>query len=196
MAVNTIQIERKLFTVDEYERMVSAGVLDEDDRLELIEGEVLAMSPIGWLHIQIVNRLAHLFDQQLRGQAVVSVQNPIRLSRSEPQPDPAILWPEVYNRTAVPGAPDVLLLVEVADITAAYDRGIKIPLYAANGIAEVWLIDVQAQALEVYRGPASGHYRESKTFSGAQTVALQALPEVRLSVDEILGLDKPHDLRS
>jgi Uma2 family endonuclease len=193
MTVNTIQIERKLFTVDEYERMLSAGVLGEDDRLELLEGEILAMSPIGGLHIQIVNRLTRLLIQRLQDRAVVSVQNPIRLSNSEPQPDLTILVPEVYQHVAVPAAADVLLLIEVSDSSAAYDRALKIPLYASNGIAEVWLVDLQSQALEVYRGPATGHYQESQTFSGGQTISPQALPGLRLSVHEILGLDTPHD---
>ena len=187
MAVNAIQIERKLFTVEEYEKMVAAGVLYEDDRLELIQGEILAMSPIGGLHIQVVNRLNRLLVGQLQDRAVVSVQNPIRLLNSEPQPDLAILRPETAKGpAAVPRSEDVLLVIEVADTTAGYDRAIKVPLYANNEIPEVWLIDVQERVIEVYRGPAPGRYKRSETLTGADKVAPQAMPDVQLSVDEIL----------
>src|SRR5713101_9037955 len=126
MAINPIQIERKLFTVSEYEQMIAAGVLNEDDRLELIEGDILAMSPISGLHIHVVNRLNRLFVQRLEERAVVSVQNPVRLTNSEPQPDLAILRPEVDERAAaVPGGDDVLLLIEVADTTARFDQTVK-----------------------------------------------------------------------
>jgi len=156
MAVTSVQIERKLFTVDEYEQMIAAGVLKEDERLELIEGDILAMSPIGGLHIHVVNTLNRLFIQRLGNRGVVSVQNPVRMSNSEPQPDLTILRPEVNERTrAVPGTRDVLLLIEVSDTTAAYDRTVKVPLYAAEGIRETWLMDLAAGGVEVYRGPGN-----------------------------------------
>src|SRR5438270_525139 len=155
MAVNAIPVERKTFTVAEYEEMASAGVLNEDERLELIEGEILAMAPIGGLHIQMVNRLNRLLVLLLKDQAVVSIQNPVRLSNSEPQPDVAVLRALVESRPAgVPRASDVILLIEVADTSVALDRTIKVPLYGREGIPEAWLVDLTQGAIEVYRGPS------------------------------------------
>src|SRR5258708_35048160 len=116
MAVNGILIERKAFTVAEYEQLIAAGILNEDDRLELIEGEILVMSPVAGLHIQVVNRLNRLLVLLLKDQAVVSIQNPVRLRNSEPQPDVAVLRSTVNDRSAsVPRASDVILVIEVAD---------------------------------------------------------------------------------
>ncbi len=188
MAIPSIQVQRKLFTVDEYEQMIRAGVFAEDDRLELIEGEIVEMSPIGSAHMALVNRLNHLLVQRVGALAQVSVQNPIRLPRSEPQPDLALLRPRPdYYANALPQPADVLLLIEVAETTAGFDRAVKLPLYASQGIAEVWLIDVQERVVEVYRGAAPGRYRESYTFGGAETITPQSLPDVGLRVDEILG---------
>src|SRR5437773_210004 len=129
MAINSVQIEHKLFTVDEYEQMISAGVLGEDDRLELIEGEIIKMSPIGSVHIFIVNRLNKLLAARVGERAIVSVQNPIRLANSQPQPDLTLLVPAVELRPhRVPSAADVLLLIEVADTTARFDQIVKVPL--------------------------------------------------------------------
>jgi Uma2 family endonuclease len=189
VAVNSIQVERKLFTVLEYEQMIAAGVLNEDDRLELMEGDILAMSPIGGLHIHVVNRLTRLFVQQLKDRAVVSVQNPVRLSNSEPQPDLAILRPEVDERAAaVPAADDVLLLIEVSDTTAAYDQSVRVPLYGREGIRETWLVFLTEGVIEVYRGPGAGGYRKKETFGPHEVLAPEALPDVRLTVDDIIGL--------
>ncbi|MEP7359059.1 MAG: Uma2 family endonuclease [Anaerolineales bacterium] len=188
IAIASIQIERKLFTVDEYEQMIAAGVLHEDERLELIEGDILTMSPIGGLHVRVVNTLNRLFVQRLADQAVVSVQNPVRLANSEPQPDLAILRPEVNeDAPAVPSASDVYLLIEVSDTTATYDRTVKVPLYAREGIRETWLLDLSAGVIEVYRGAGSAGYKTKESFAAGDTVFLQALPDVRLTVDEILG---------
>lgn len=189
MAINAIQVERKLFTVEEYEQMVAAGVLREDDRLELIEGDILAMSPIGGLHIRVVNRLTRLFIQQLNDRAVVSVQNPVRLSNSEPQPDLAILRPEAEERAAtIPARDDLLLLIEVSDTTAVYDQSVKVPLYGREGVRETWLVHPTSSVVEVYRGPSAGGYKTKETFASGAVLSPQALPDVSLTVDDILGL--------
>lgn len=187
MAIQTVQVQRKLFTVDEYEQMIRAGVLGEDDRVELIEGEIVKMSPIGSAHVAHVNRLTHLLVQRVADQAQVSVQNPIRLPRSEPQPDLTLLRPraDFYVR-ALPLPADVLLLIEVSDTTAAYDRAVKVPLYARGGIPETWLIDLAEGVVEVYREPAAAGYRRKQTYGAGEELAPEALPHLRLAVADII----------
>jgi Uma2 family endonuclease len=139
-----VQLARRLFTVAEYHKMAEAGILSEDDRVELLEGEIVAMSPIGSRHAGLVNRLNRLFSQRAGDQVVVSVQNPVRLGGySEPQPDLALLRPRAdFYTSSHPGPEDVLLAVEVAETSAAVDREVKVPLYARFGVPEVWLVDL------------------------------------------------------
>jgi Uma2 family endonuclease len=185
MATLPATVQRKLFTVAEYEQMVSAGVLHEDDRLELIEGEIVEMSPIGGLHMQVVNLLTQLLIQQLQGRAVVSVQNPIRLNKSEPQPDFALLRPQAARRAIVPSATDVLLVIEVSDTTIEHDRHTKARLYATNGVPETWLINLPEQTIEIYREPVAGRYRSAQTLSGAEVATPQLLTGVQLRVADL-----------
>jgi len=131
-------VSRWKFTVDEYARMAEAGILGEDDRVELLEGEIVEMAPIGPPHAGCVNRLTRLLTSRLGDRAVVGVQNPIRLgSLSEPQPDLTLLRPrrDLYSE-GHPEADDVLLVVEVASSTSAFDRQVKMPLYAQAGIPQ------------------------------------------------------------
>jgi Uma2 family endonuclease len=189
MAINPVQIEHKLFTVDEYEQMIAAGVLGEDDRLELIEGEIIKMSPIGAIHVFIVNRLTNLLAARVRERAIVSVQNPIRLANSQPQPDLTLLLPSVGLRPhSLPGAGDVLLLIEVADTTARFDQAVKVPVYGGEGIGEYWLVDIAKGVVEVYRGPGAGGYETKETFGPGDVVSPEAFPDVRLDVHDIVGL--------
>jgi Uma2 family endonuclease len=194
MAINPVQIEHKLFSVDEYEQMISAGVLGEDDRLELIEGEIIKMSPIGSLHVFIINRLNDLLGTLLRKRAIVSVQNPIRLTNSQPQPDLTLLLPAAGLRPdRLPSARDVLLLMEVADMTARFDQTVKVPLYGGEGISEYWIIDLSKGVVEVYRGPGAGGYRTKETFAPGDTLAPEAFPDLRLEVQDIVGLPASDD---
>jgi Uma2 family endonuclease len=180
--------ERKAFTVGEYEQMISAGVLSEDDRLELIEGEILAMSPIAGLHIQVVNRLNRLLVLLLKDQAVVSIQNPVRLRHSEPQPDVAILRSTANDQPAgVPRASDVILVIEVADTSVALDRAVKIPLFGREGIPEAWLVDLAQGSIEVYRGPSPSGYRNKQALGAGDILNIEAFADTRLPVDDILG---------
>ncbi|MDR7555609.1 MAG: Uma2 family endonuclease [Armatimonadota bacterium] len=183
----SVQRARRRFTVDEYHRMAEAGILSEDDRVELIEGEIVDMTAIRGSHLDCVNRLTRLLVTRVGARADVSVQNPIRLDRySEPQPDLALLHPRPYAPD-LPGPRDVFLLVEVADTSAAYDRQVKVPLYARAGILEVWLVDLEGQAVEVYREPAPAGYRNAQAFARGQQLSPLAFPEVVLTVDEMLG---------
>jgi len=148
------------FTVADYHRMAEAGILNEDSRVELIRGQIVDMAPIGAPHFGMVIRLNRLLSAALTGQALISVQNPIRLDDgSEPQPDIAVLRPradDYATGTLSPG--DVLLVIEVADTSLAVDRAVKAPLYAESGIAEYWIINLVEGVVEVYRQPEGGGY--------------------------------------
>ena len=178
--------KQRRFTVDEYYTMARAGILTEDDRIELIDGLIIAMSPIGDPHVDCVNHLNRLFVLRTDPRAVVSVQNPVRLSDfTEPQPDLVLIRP---GRAGVPDAKDVLLLVEVADTTLAFDREIKVPRYAAAGIPEVWIVALQEERVEVYRKPGPAGYAETASFGRGEELTVEALPEVgTFAVDEIFG---------
>jgi len=178
-----------MFTTDEYHRMATAGILAEDDRVELIEGEIIRMSPIGSPHASSVDRLTSLLTRRLGRRAIVRVQGPVVLDRrSEPQPDVTVLKPrEDFYATEHPGPKDVLLLIEVADTSGGYDRGTKLPLYARAGIREVWIVDVVERTLEVYRQPTLRTYRERLEPSHKQTVSPVAFPRTTLRVSEIVG---------
>lgn len=181
---------RRLITVEEYERMVQAGIFAEDDRIELIEGLIACMSPTSASHAGQVKRLNRLFANYAAQQALVSVQDPIRLPRSEPQPDLALLKPRADDYGGGhPTARDVLLVIEVADTSADTDRSVKIPLYGRCGIPEAWLIDLSGRVIEVYRGPNNTGYREKQTYAPGDHIAPLALPDISLAVAEILGAE-------
>ena len=179
---------RRLFTVDEYHRMGEAGILTEDDRVELIEGELLAMAPIGSEHVSAVNALNRLLVMAVGDRAVVSVQNPVRLTRrSEPQPDFAVLRPRDDYRTTLPRPEDVMLIVEVADSSLDYDRTVKLALYAQSGIPELWIVDLPAGEVEVHRLPAGGNYTSVQRADSSAVLDMWALPDVRIPVEAILS---------
>ena len=185
----TLAPTRYRFTVDDYYKMAASGILGEDDRVELLEGEVIAMSPIGSRHSAYVDRLNQRFVTLVASRAIVRIQNPIRLSRlSEPQPDLSLLRPrdDFYIGTH-PKPADVFLVVEVADTSLDFDRNFKVPLYARSGIPEVWIVDLDGTSIEVYRGPGEGVYRESRVVGRDGTLSVEALPEVVLDAREILG---------
>lgn len=185
----SVQIERRWFNVDEYYRMIDAGILSEDDRVELIEGEVIKMSPIGKFHAACVKKINAIFSRLVGRTAIVSVQDPIKVDDfSEPQPDIALLkLRDDFYRSGHPPPDDVLLLVEVADSSADYDRRKKIPLYARSGIPEVWLIDLPRDVIEIYARPANGRYQDFREARRGGTLTLSSLPNLAISVDDILG---------
>lgn len=184
----SVELLRRLFTVEEYERMVQADILAIAERVELLNGEIVETSSIGTRHAACVNRLNKLFLVQVGENALISVQNPIRLSdRSQPQPDLALLQPRSdFYATAHPQPQDILLIVEVADTSADYDRQVKIPLYANAGIIEVWLVDLVEQYLEVYRQPSANNYQHQQLHRNQQ-IFIQALADLTISIDDILG---------
>jgi Uma2 family endonuclease len=181
------QPTRWRFTVDDYHRMGEAGILHEDDRVELIEGELVEMAAIGTKHFSCVNRLTRLLVMNVGDEAIVSVQNPVRLNEyTEPQPDLTVIRPRDY-RLSLPGPEDVLLLIEVSDTTLAYDRGIKLPLYARAGIREVWIVDLPGETIERYTDPSEEGYRRADRLRRGQTLESNALSGLTPSVDEIIG---------
>jgi len=189
MAVE-VAAARRLFTREEYHRMGEVGILTRSDRVELIRGEIIKMSPQGRRHRAFIDNLAHLLDAGLAGRAIVSVQMPIVLAAdTEPEPDIQILRRRTVpykDREAV--ADDALLLIEVAESSLAYDRSTKLRLYAAAGVPEYWIVDCVAESIEVYRTPHADGYRDLARVAGpGATVAPQAFPDVVLALAEIFA---------
>ncbi len=184
------QLIRHKFTVEQYHQMATNGIFAPSDRLELINGEIIEMSPIGIRHASCVRRSINLFAKKLGDLAIIDAQDPIKLNDlSEPQPDIAVLRPRAdFYATAHPQPQDILLLIEVADTTINSDRAVKVPLYASNGISELWLIDLNNQIIEVYYEPIGDRYRYMQLFQTGQTIHLQAFPHISLDINEILGL--------
>ena len=183
-------LKKRRFTIKEYYQMAEAGILTARDRVELIEGEVVEMMPIGVRHAGTVNRLASALWGALRDQAVVSVQNPVRIAAldSEPQPDVAVLKPRPdFYASAHPEPEDILLIVEVMDTSTEYDRRVKVPLYARAGIPEVWLVDLTTDTIEVLRHPAGDRYSDARSLRRGDQVTISAFPDATLTVADILG---------
>jgi Uma2 family endonuclease len=182
-------VERRPLTVAEYHRMGEAGILTEDDRIELIEGELVAMSPIGSDHSGTVNTLNRLLVRAVGDRGVVAVQNPVVLDdRCEPQPDFSVLRPRADDyRGATPRPEDVLLIVEIANSSLNYDRAVKRPLYARRGIPEYWIVNVSGQDVEVCRDPVDDRYRTISRAGRGDLLEPALLPGVTISVDALLG---------
>jgi Uma2 family endonuclease len=182
-------VPRRHFTVDEYYCMAKAGVLREDERVELLDGEIIEMSPIGGRHAGCVDDLGEWFILRLAGRARVRIQNPVRLSSgSEPEPDIALVRPRSDGyRRGHPGPGDVLLIIEVADTTLDYDRDTKLPFYAAAGIPEVWIWDLPGERVLVHREPVDGQYRRTSVIERGGVLSPEAFPDLELLVDDFLG---------
>jgi len=185
----SVQIEKWVFTVDEYHRMSEAGILSEDDRVELIGGEIIKMSPIGKYHAACVKRLNSVLNRRVGEYAIISVQDPIRLNDySEPEPDIALLKPrDDFYAQELPTAEDVLLIIEVADTSVEYDRNVKLPLYAKANIAETWLANIREDRMEAYSQPVNGTYQNVRVIKRGETLSPEALPKLLLTIEEVLG---------
>lgn len=175
------------WTVEKYDRMVELGILTKEHRVELIEGQIVEMAPIGPGHAYWVDRLVQAFVTQLGDRAVVRPQGPVRLfPRSEPEPDLAILrGPHERYREKHPGPEDVLLVIEVADSSLAYDRDVKAGMYARHGIPELWIWDVQGEAVEVYQDPGPEGYRSVRRAARDETLEPLALPGIRINFADL-----------
>jgi len=182
-------LPHRKFTVEDYHRFIEMGIFKPEERLELWEGEFVEMSPIEKRHAGIIAGLTaflnHLFFQKF----VVWTQNPIVLNDfSEPQPDVAVLKQRNdFYRTTSATANDVLLTIEVADSTVKYDRDIKFPKYAANGIPEAWLIDLESDRIEIHTQPTKNGYKLVKILHRGDIAESTMFEEIKIAVDDILG---------
>jgi Uma2 family endonuclease len=176
---------RRRFTADEYHRMAEAGILGEDERVELLDGDVLEMSPVGDPHVVAVTRCGRAFAPAwVAGRLTLHTQDPVRLDpHNEPQPDVALARPGVE---AAPRPGEILLAIEVADTSLADDRARKVPLYARAGVPETWLLNVVDGELEVYREPGPEGYARMYTLRPERQVAPEAFPDIVLRVADLL----------
>jgi Uma2 family endonuclease len=183
------EITKKLFTVEEYYRMVDAGILKPRDRVELIEGEIVEMSPIGNRHVACVSRTNHLFVTAFKKRAIVSPQNPLRLNNyNEPQPDFIILKPrEDYYSSQSCTPDDTFFVVEISDTTLRYDTRVKLPLYARFGVPELWIENLQKDVLLVCREPIGNNYKTQLTLTRGDSISPIAFPDVVFAVEDLLG---------
>jgi Uma2 family endonuclease len=180
---------RHRLTVADYHRMGEVGILAPDARVELIDGEIIDMAPIGSSHVSTVLRLDHVLKDAVKGQALALVQAPIVLDDySAPQPDLALLrLRDDYYRSSLARPADVLLIVEVAQSSLRYDRSVKVPLYARHGIPEVWLIDGMSPKLTRHRTPLRGVYARTDEPDLMKPVAIERLPAVSLDLSGLLA---------
>ncbi|WP_035800017.1 Uma2 family endonuclease [Crocosphaera chwakensis] len=182
-----MQVITRKFNVNEYYKMAETGILTPEDRVELIRGEIIAMSAIGRKHAAAVNRLTNLFPPLLGNKAIISVQNSIRLNNySEPQPDIVLLKPRSdFYESKIPETDDIYLVIEVADSTIKYDQEIKLPLYAESNINEVWIVNLNNKTLEVYRQTQDKTYLEKQ--KNVQSISPLAFPDINLTISDIFG---------
>lgn len=174
-------------SIEEYHKLAEVGILNEDSRVELIEGELIEMSPIDPPHSWMINKLNRLLVNQVGNQAVVSVQNSVRLPpNSEPQPDFVLLREHMANnKTRIAGPEDVLLVIEVADSTLAYDRGVKQRLYAKARIPIFWIVNVSDENIETYRGPEGTGYREKTIYRKGDVLTFPEIASLKIDVEDL-----------
>jgi len=181
---------RHRLDVDLYYRMADAGMFGQDDRIELLDGDLIDMAPIGQGHAAVVNQLVEALFMACGRRAIVSAQNPVRLDRwSEPQPDLAILRrrADFYATGERAGPADVLLLVEVAESSLTFDRNVKLPIYARAGIGEVWIVDLKHRCLTSYQKPFGDSYGDMSVHQPGEEVALALAPEIVVRLDLMFG---------
>ena len=184
-----VRLLKGAFTVDDYHRLGELGVFHEDDRVELLDGEIVEMTPIGFPHAGCVAALVRILLTGVGTRAVVWPQQPIRLSeRSLPEPDVTLLRPrQGMYRDAAAEPRDVLLLIEVSDTSLRRDRELKVPLYAGAGIAEYWIADVQGDVIEVHTNPPGSRYESVRRLGRGELLSPLAFPDLRVAVDEVFG---------
>ncbi|CAN5698102.1 Uma2 family endonuclease [soil metagenome] len=182
------EVKRRRFTVREYHSMAEAGLLSEDDRVELVDGEIVEMAPVGTRHLACVVTLTHFLTEASGDRYSVSVQNPIVLDEgTEFQPDLSLLRAKPDPAGNLPATGDLLLVVEVSDTTLAYDREVKLPRYGQSGIPEVWIVDLVSRRVETYSGPCSEGYRSSHTFGASEQVRSISVEDLELPAREMFS---------
>jgi Uma2 family endonuclease len=184
----SVQLSRYLFNVTDYHRMLETGVLNEDSQVELLNGEVIKMTPIAPRHAASVDRINDTLKTKLGKKAIVRVQNPVQLDDfSEPQPDISLLKRRAdFYATGHPTSADVLVAIEVSDSSIDKDRIVKLPAYARAGIYEVWLVDLYEDRVEVHSNPYNGMYQEVLIVQRGQKILSKVFPQLRLKADDVL----------
>lgn len=175
------------FTIEQFQLLYEKGIFAESDHLELINGEIITMSPIGTKHAACVNRLLKLLEKKLGDRIILSVQNSIVLANnSQPQPDLAVLrYRDDFYEEALPTPADILLIVEVADSSLEYDRNVKAPLYAAAGIPEMWLFDVNAKTITGFSQPSELGYKQIYHYTPGDRLSILAFDDVMFEWQEL-----------
>jgi Uma2 family endonuclease len=175
------------FSVEEYEKLGDAGIFQVEERVELLDGEIIAMAPIGKLHAKVVRQLIREMSRQFGDVCLVDSQNPFVLDDfSEPQPDILLLRPELHKSSELPRPADIWLVVEVADSTYLYDSGDKLRAYARSGISEYWIVNLAESCVEVYRRPQGDTYGEHFRRTAGETLAPLAFPDRIVAVAGVL----------
>ena len=183
-----VELRKRLITVADYYRMGKAGVFRPDERVELIEGEIIEMTPIGRRHAATVSKINNLFSDKLQKIAILGIQNPIDLGEtSEPEPDVVLLRPrDDFYADHHPRPDEIFLLIEVADTSFKYDQEIKLPLYAKANISEVWIVNLEANQIETYCSPKDGDYQSMKIHKKDQVFSPLHFAECELRVSDLL----------
>jgi Uma2 family endonuclease len=181
---------KKLFTVDDYYRMLDVGILCDDDRVELIEGEIIQMSPMGSRHAAVVSSVTDVLVPLFKGKALLRPQLPLRLNEfNEPEPDIAVVKPRRDRYSSRhPRPSDVFLVIEISDSSLRYDRDVKLPIYAASRVPEVWIAHLKSATLLVYRDPAGKAYSTHSKYARGESLSCREFPEIQLAVDDLLAL--------
>ena len=181
--------KRHRITAEEYHRMAEVGLLAPDARVELIEGEIIEMAPIGREHMSVVDQLTELFVHAAGNDAIVRVQGSVRLgSMSEPEPDLVLLRRRAdFYRNELAGARDILLVIEVSDTTLRYDREVKVPLYARHGVPETWIVDLRHQRLLVYGEPNEGAYQRESVLDRPALVPVAGVAGLVVDLAAVFG---------
>ncbi len=184
-----IAVSRRRFTADDYQRMGQAGILRREDHVELIDGEIIAMTPIGTRHCASVDRVTRALVTRAGDSAIVRVQGSVRLDLyTEPQPDLVLLRPRAdFYASAHPGPADILLIIESAESSIDYDREVKARVYARSGVHEYWLADLNENVLLQHSSPGDGTYRNVQRYTRGQSLAPQLLPECIISISDLFG---------
>ncbi|MGI8827896.1 MAG: Uma2 family endonuclease [Chloroflexota bacterium] len=183
----TTEPSHRHFTVSDYHQMAETGILSEDDRVELIDGEIVEMNPIGGRHVTCVSGINRRLVQYLGNSATVNIQSPVQFGEyQEPEPDIAVIQTRDYGDD-LPAPEDVILLIEVSDTSLTYDRGTKLPIYARAGIAECWIVDVPGQAIERHTNPIDDRYGLSLRAGRGEEIESTVVPGLRFMVDDVLG---------
>ena len=185
----TLQLEHKLFTRQDYHRMAEAGVFADDDKVELLNGNIITMSPIGSKHLATVNRFVRIFQKSLSDDYILSIQNPVGINDiSEPEPDVAILnYKKDFYENGKPTPKDVPLIIEVSDTTLEKDLNIKLPLCSKVGIHESWIVDLNSFRISVFTEPSANGYLSTRHCYEGDKINVSSVPDLTIPVSDVFG---------